>query len=93
MMMQELAAKLRQDQGDQLAKPPRSHIDSTAAWLRQRMADPQAGAVWNNLPNVLGAFSESAVVEYIGGAAPDLVDSEAKKGWLVSLVELLKKRG
>jgi hypothetical protein len=91
-MLLELSERLRADQAAQLQNPPQSHINSTVQWIRARMADPAAGAVWNNLPNVLGAFSESAVLEYIAGQAPDLVDTPPKRAWLASLVELLKAK-
>lgn len=92
-MLNELAAKLRQDQADQLATPPRSHIQSTAAWIKGRMVDPTAGPIWHNLPNVLSAFSDQAVVQYIATQAPDLTETPAKGAWLASLVELLKAKG
>lgn len=88
-MLNELATKLRQDQAAQLAKPPRSHISETAAWINGRMADPAAGPIWANLPNVLASFSDQAIVQYIARQAPDLTDTQEKAGWLLSLVEIL----
>lgn len=90
-MLHELATKLRQDQADQLAVPPRSHVQDTVRWIRQRSTDAGSTATWRNLPNVVSNFSEGAIVAYIAQAAPDLTDSDAKKNWLLSVVDLLKK--
>ena len=91
IMLNELTQRLQADQVDQLAPAPKSHISETATWIKARWNDPNAPTVWVQLREGFKKYTDGQIVEFLGMQQPQLVDSEPKKNWLASLVELIRK--
>jgi hypothetical protein len=91
IMVNELSQKLLTDQADQLSDAPKTHISETVGWVRAQWTGDDAPTVWTNLRDMFQKFSDGDVRDFLVFKVPALADTDKKKAWLGSLVELLRK--
>jgi len=91
IMVNELTQRLATDQADQLSPAPKTHISETATWIQSKWTGDSAATVWVRLRDTFKQFDDGQVLFFLEATAPQLADSPAKKAWLTSLVELIRK--